>query len=153
MPKILSGEAWTPPNTTPAGTGANTTETDLQSVVIPAGALTTGDEVRIRAAGQSSGSGGTKTLRFYFGATLFNLLTILGSGSNDWVIDVLVIVTGASAQKGSLMCLNASGILSAVYATPAEAIANAITVKTTGQTSNAADEITSEMLVVEILPA
>ena len=39
------------------------------------------------------------------------------------------------------------------YATPAEAISGSIVVKTTGQIANAADEITGEMFVVELIPA
>jgi hypothetical protein len=62
MPKLLNGPGWTPPNTTAAGTGAATAETDLQSVVIPAAALVSGAYVRIRASGTITGANGTRPL-------------------------------------------------------------------------------------------
>ena len=93
---------------------------------------------------------GTKTLKVYFGATAISNM-VLTQVATAWWSEALVVVTGASAQKASAYLNQISS--DPRYSTPAEAISGAITVKTTGQTSNTADEITSQMLIVEIIPA
>jgi len=63
-----------------------------------------------------------------------------------------VLVTGASAEEATaLLFATTSG--SGRQETLAVAISGAIVVKTTGQTTNAADEITSKQLSVELIPA
>lgn len=147
-------------NTTPVGTGAVTTEVDLQTVSISANALTVGDIVRITAAGTSSGGSGAKWAKLYFGGTQIGFCD--GDVSMvDWWFQASAVVTGASAQKfttfGAFETTNASWVARLVapaISSPAIAISGSITVKTTGQTpSSAADEVTSEMLTVELIPA
>jgi len=141
-------------NTSSVGTGAATVETDLLTITLAANDLTVGDFVHIRAAGTMSGVAGSKTVRLYFGSTVLLTSTELAANPGDWSFDALVIVTGASAQKASAMFLDSGGINSlSDYTTPSAAISGAITVKTTGQTTNAGDEITCEMLAAELIPA
>lgn len=62
-------------------------------------------------------------------------------------------MTGAATQKAIGDVVQSSNIVTALYSAPAETISGAITLKTTGQTTNNSDEITSELLTVEIIPA
>lgn len=130
-------------NSTSVGTGVATTETNLQTITIAASALAVGDVVKIRAAGTGAGSAGTRTAKIYFGSTALSTVSI-GAGGAIWAFDAWVIVTGASAQKG---------VESGTVTSPAEAISGTITVKTTGTTTDAGDEVTSLLLTVEIVPA
>ena len=59
---------------TSTSTGADTTETDLQSYTLPANVLgTNGRAIRIRAWGDTAANGNTKTIRLKFGGTTLQL--------------------------------------------------------------------------------
>jgi hypothetical protein len=140
-------------NSTPVGTGASTAEVDLQTVSIPAASLSVGDIVTITAGGTWAGSADVHTTKLYFGSTL-----LLSNGSlspvQDWGFFATVLVTGAATQKafaGAFLSVSATETRD--YVTPAQAISGAIIIKTTGQTANAADEVTSEFVAVRVTPA
>lgn len=143
-------------NTTPVGTGASTVETVLQTVVIGAAALAVGDVVHIRAGGTISGTNNQKAVRLYFGgATMVAITeTVPAAATPSWTLDAVVVVTGASTQKasgtGNLDQVVSNVYARATYSAPANAISGAISVETHGTTTSAADEVTSEMLIVQI---
>lgn len=136
-------------NTTMADTPEVTTESDLQSLTIAAGELAVGDMVRITASGNTTGSAGAKTLRLKFGATTI-VTKVLVAGTGNWIVEAHVIVTGASTQIGHGIVFSATTV-EIDMVNPAETIANAITVKTTGQTASAADEIESHALAIQVI--
>jgi hypothetical protein len=138
-------------NTTAVGTGAATGEVDLQTLVIGAGALAVGDLCRITTTGTTAGANAAKRIRTYFGGTLI-CDSANTNAATGWRQVVELIVTGASAQKGAGHSAFSTSTV-ATYSTPAIAISGAITVKTTGETAFSADEVTSEFILIEIIPA
>lgn len=141
------------PNTGSAS-NTSTTETDLLSIAMAAGDLrNAGDGYRIVAFGTFAATGNVKQVRLYFGAT--NLLANFSASSNDlsWRAEALVFRTGATTQKaiGCFSEQNVSNSRIAFYTTPGETLANAITVKVTGQSATASNDITAQGLFVEPL--
>lgn len=143
------------------GTPANTTETDLQSYALAAGLLTTnGQSVRIRASGTFAATTRSRTARLYFGATqVGNSGPTVNASVTAWLIDVIIHRTGAATQLAegftSNNFINATTVTSGVVrATPAETLANSITVKATGQSggSAVANDVICDQFVVEVLP-
>jgi len=136
-------------NTTQVSSTGTTSETNLQTIVIPANTLAIGDMVKIRAAGTAPDTFGTKTIRLYFGAGLLASSVVVGVIA-DWSGEATLVVTGASAEKsGGVVVFGTVG--TADYSAPAEAISGSITVKSTGQSTNSNAVLTSELLVVEVI--
>jgi hypothetical protein len=141
-------------NTTSAGNGADTTEDNLMTYSVPASTLGTNNDVlEFHAFGTTANNADTKTIRAYFGAT-----KLIDSGSlvltnGSWEIRGKVIRTGATAQIAvAAIDTNSAAVLGAfnTYTTPAETLANAITLKFTGQAGTAnANDIVQTGLVVE----
>lgn len=131
---------WTP--TAPAGaTGeraaSNTTSAaqsgngDLQSLVLPAGALSAdGDQLHIFAWGHAATVSGL--IQVSFGATVVESHNFPGA-TCEFILHVFLVRTGATAQVacGSEIGGGATTIDPGVTrSTPAETLANAITIKT-----------------------
>jgi len=133
-------------------------EDDLMTYALPAGILSTdGQVVRVTAWGTMAVNGNTKLVRAYFGATGI-LLTIAGHAPSDarWRAQFEIIRTGAAAQIliGHLVerdVASSSFVFTPAEATPAETLANSITIKMTGEaTSN--NDIVQKGMIVEVLP-
>ena len=75
-----------------------------------------------------------------------------GTATGHWSAVAHILVTGASAEEATSL-LTGVALAAGRQETLAVAISGAITVKMTGQTTNAADEITSKQLSVELIPA
>ena len=132
-----------------------TGEDDLMSVSIPAGLLSKdGDSIEFFAAGTSGNNANTKRVRVKFGAS-----TIFDSGAiqttQDWVIRGAIIRTGATTQKTVVhYCLNASSASQLCNASlgAGETLANAITLKLTGE-ATATDDVVQQMWKGTYVPA
>lgn len=131
---------------TTGSTGANTTETDLQSLTIPGGTLTANAVLRITAVGVVTGTANTKAVRLYWGTQQVASLDFTAGQQSDWGIEVLVLANNSvAAQK-----FWSQGL---VYGTATQNTASDVVVRVTGLTPDAADEVTSEFLVIEYLRA
>lgn len=137
---------------TPASTAANTTETDLLSVTLPASTLSyTGQTIRVVCWGTTGATANTKTLRLKFGATTLVTVVIApgAAEAKEWRLEATITRTGAATQvaigqgayDGSNMVIDATA--------PAETLSGAIVCKLTGQNGTAtATDITGTALVV-----
>jgi len=138
--------------------GGVTTEQDLQTVALTAGLLATnGQALRIVAAGTFASQSTVRTIRLYFGATQIALYQSGTGGPFNWQIDAIVWRLGATSQYAKGIAFsgtnNVSGTNQQSLTSPAETLANAITIKTTGQSVLAqAATVVSNILMVEFLP-
>ena len=139
---------------TNASTGANTTETDLQSYTLPANVLgDNGRGLRIRAWGDFAANGNTKTVRLEFGGTTIQFnATTTAPNNMDYVIEAVILRIGANSQTyGSFMLVE-----TLPQSTTSTSIAitdtASIVIKVTGQngTANAGD-ISCRAMTVEVL--
>jgi len=130
-------------------TGANTTETDLASYTLPAGAMDTSISgvtsyagIHIRAWGTTAANANTKTIRLKFdGTTIDSNSVTTAPNSQDWVIDTYLHRLDSTNQKG-MTRFDVGATTQGVNAISATAtLANAIIVKVTGQngTSSSGD--------------
>jgi hypothetical protein len=143
-------------NTTQAGTGADTNETDLWTYSLPANTLNVdGKAVRVVVGGSMAANANTKTARFYFGGSsqVINDQTTAPNGG-EWRGEFVIIRTGAAAQVW--------GVVKTMGATPQSSLGfsqrstgdttTALTIKVTGQNGTAAaNDIVFRGAVVEVL--
>ena len=134
---------------TTAATGANTTETDLASYTLPAGAMNSSISgvdsyvgVHIRAWGTTAANANTKTIRLKFDGTTIDSNSITTAPNNqDWVIDTYLHRLDSTNQKG-MTRFDVGATTQGVNAISTTAtLANAIIIKVTGQngTSSSGD--------------
>ena len=137
---------------TPASTAANTTETDLLSVTLPASTLNyTGQTIRARAHGTTAANTNTKTLRLKFGATTLATLVITpgAAEAKEWWLEATITRTGAATQVATAQGAYDGSNLVVDATAPAETLSGAIVLKVTGQNGTAsATDITGTALVV-----
>lgn len=124
---------------------------DLISEVVPAGTLAAnGQALRIIAAGKFKAGMNNKEVRLLFGATELVSSGVVAVSDGSWMIDAVVVRTGATSQKAvaRISCSDPATLptLSA-YTEPGETTGGAITVKLTGE-GTANDDIEAEFLLV-----
>lgn len=119
------------------------TETDLTSFSVPASTLNTnGDAFSYSYTGTFAATVNTKQLKVKFGATtVFDSGALAITSANSWTISGMCIRTGSATQKCSTYMNTSSGTLSAYasYATAAETLSGAVTLKLTGTAVGASD--------------
>jgi hypothetical protein len=119
------------------------TETDLFTYSVPAAALNTnGESVEFEYAGTFANSINTKQVKVKFGATtIFDSGALAITGAGNWVIYGRVIRTGAATQKCYVSMTTTGATLGAYsgYATAAETLSGAVTLKITGTATGASD--------------
>lgn len=137
-------------NTTPVGNvGAG--EDDLMSWSLPAGTLgTNGQGIRIKMWGVTANNANAKTLRAYLGTTALAAPALGVSSAATWSLELLIVRTGATAQEILRFVVHGVSILSTVRLTAAETLANALTIKATGE-ATADNDIQQYGMVVEFL--
>lgn len=148
---VINGTLTT--STTSTCTAANTTETDLWTYSLPAGALSAdGRGVRITAFGTNAANANVKVVRGYFGGTSFVAQNAAANGVN-WRVTYEILRSSATAQVLSGIAFSSTGVGGpTAYATPAETMANAITIKVTGQNGTAAaNDICVKGAIVETI--
>jgi hypothetical protein len=135
-------------------TTAVVTEEDLWSYSLPAATMTAaGSAIRVTAFGRFAGNTNVKTVRFYFGAHVA-VLNFTTTSPNGVSFRSLVIVSRVNATGQFLFRDTLVGAAQQAMATstPGETLANAITVKITGQNGTAAaGDITLDRVLVEYL--
>lgn len=143
-------------NTTPVS-NVGTAETDLQTCTLSAGSLnTTGRGIRISGMFTTAANANIKTMRVYFGATVLAAPGGIAVNATPVMFTAIVLRTAPTTQIGFGWGQGAPGPTSVVNdvrsAAPAETLANAIVIKTTGLSGTASNDVTSIALVVEALP-
>lgn len=137
-------------NTTPVTTSSGTLQ-DLMTYTLPGGTLASdGSYIHVVVAGTLAADADSKVVTINFGA--YSATFVSGTLNNlDWLMEMWVYRTGATSQvivsKGGW-----NGVM--VYCdtgSAAETLANNITIKCTGDGTNASD-ITQSLLSVEFFP-
>jgi hypothetical protein len=133
---IINGTLTT--STTSVCTIADTNETDLWTYSLPAGALNAdGRGVRITTWGTYANNANVKTVRLYVGATAIFSNATPTSAAGTWVGDAVVIRTGATSQTYRRLFQATGATAGWDSATLAETMANALTIKISGQNGTA----------------
>jgi Pectate lyase superfamily protein len=141
-------------STTTASTDAGTAEKDLWAQVLRANLLNKGGSgIRILAWGTCAANPNAKTLRLYFGSNLILTTTTSLTSATHWRLEAEVFRIGAYSQKATAAIHLGSVAFDTESSAPTQTLANAITVRVTGQngTANAGD-VTFEGGYVELLP-
>jgi hypothetical protein len=134
-------------------TSSGTGETDLKTYSLPAGTLSTnGDSVRVTVTGSAIGDTNSKTVRLYFGATVVLTYPITGADDTAWRMWAEITRTGATAQIACGQFDTVGSGAGFTTSAPAETLANAITIKMTGQAAVGASSVTAKNFSVEFLP-
>ncbi len=128
-------------------------EDTLQTFTLLANALNAnGKAIRIRATFRVAANTNIKTVKLHFGATV-----IASSGPSDLLnnltisFDVIVVRTGASAQRSTAFRVEGTGVL-LIRTTPAQDTTAAIVIKGTGETdTNVNDDVVQESMLTEFL--
>lgn len=137
-------------NVTAAGTGASTGTVTLMSHILPT--LANGDSVEITVTGSTSGSANTKTVSFELDTTPITQLTYTAAQTGNWSIRLTMVKDGSGTQYLSIHNTGITTTPSMVTSSTGTSLsANILNVK--GQTTNAADEITAEVFIVNIYRA
>lgn len=137
-------------NVTDVG-NVTTGEDNLMTYLLPGGSLAENDQViRVRAWGTFAANANNKRVRGYFGATLIVDSTAQAHNNQKWEAELLIIRTGAATQKasGRVLVNQSATFVSVGTASPAETLANDITIKFTGE-ATATNDIVQEGLIVE----
>lgn len=130
-------------------------EDDLQTYSLPAATLTTSEAgVRILAWGTTTNTANAKTIKLYFGTDALLTLTPTVSEAGKWMIGAHVVRTGAATQLACAqgVCGPANTSLTATSAnvsSPTQTLANAVTIKCTGE-ATANDDIIQAGMVVRL---
>ncbi len=137
-------------NATQAGNAANINAQTLWTYTLPANTLDAdGKGVRIRVFGHHAATANDKQVTLYFGATA--PLAIWGNFNDvDWVIEVVVIRTGAATQLaiGHRMI---NGGLAVVVTAPTETLSGDVVIRVAAAsyTTGAANDIVFRGALVE----
>ena len=107
-------------------------ETDLQSITIPANTLGVGQRYRIHARGSASGTAGTKAFRIYFGSANALFSSQIAADQQEWFIDAVVEISGVAAQKVSFTGVEIGGQTTSSILSSTSNVNSAITCKITG---------------------
>lgn len=130
-----------------------TGEDDLISYTLQTPALdTTGKILRISAWGITANNANTKTVKLYLGATAILTQALTTSIAGSWSITALVARTGTDTQD-CIATLNqgATDIAHAEFTATTIDDGADITIKCTGESNSATDDIIQEGLMVEML--
>lgn len=128
-----------------SGTG----EDNLKSTTISANQLLTTGGIRLRAAGTISGTAGTKTVKLYFGASAWTVMTQGADDNFDWLVEAEIYNTATNAQRIFWKRVEDYGSTDMGYETAAIDTTANVTVKLTGECSDAGTTITQTMWIVE----
>lgn len=137
-------------NTTAVG-NVGVGEDDLITYSVPAATLAAdGDSLEISAWGTFAANANNKTVKIKFGATTILDTGAVAANSGNWVIRATVVRTGAATQQcfATLVTDNATLTDIAKYTTAAETLANAITLKCTGEATSDNDISQKGMKVI-----
>lgn len=138
--------------TTPVS-NVSTSETDLMSFALGAAALgANGKGVRITAWGTNGGNTNMKTVKVYFGATVVATLASSAANGNAWYAQATVFRKSGTTQEAIGIVEQSNLTPAPTHSTPGETLAGAVTIKTTGQSDTASNDVTQTGMLVEALP-
>ena len=130
-----------------------TAETDLMSFILPAGILDVDNKsVKITAWGATAANANLKTLKLYFGANISASSHSFTFNNSSWELSAIVVRTGATSQIAIEKILISTNTPTLVQTILSQVLANAITIKMTGQSAVASGDITCQGMIVELLP-
>lgn len=152
--KTLNGTLTT--STTSTCTAANTTETDLWTYSLPAGALNAdGRGLRITAFGTTGATANNKTVNIYWNGVAYTFVSASAANAGSWKITTEILRDSATSQVISHFGnIRASAVDAQAMSvtTGAATMANAITIKVTGQNGTAAaNDICIKGAIVETI--
>lgn len=135
-----------------SGTHANsgTTETDLTSYSVPANTLSANNmRLEFEAWVWVASNANTKTIKFKWGSTTINLGAFMPAADSLIHARGFVVRTGAATQD-IFISYNLSEVVGASerFTTAAETLSSAVTLKFTGQSSAASNDIKQEFVSV-----
>ena len=140
---------------TDVGTGAVTTEVTLHTVAIPANVLGAHGALRIRVNYSITGTANSKQLRVRYGGTEIVLVQLAAGDTANGALEA--VMHNRNATNVQLVNYwyrkNAAGDLATLGGTGAVDSTAAQNITVTGQTANAADEITAQITMVELVRA
>lgn len=139
-------------NVTAVGTGAATIETDLMTHVLPT--LANGDTIEVICSGSVTGVANTKQIRLYISGNVVTLNLAAGT-TGAWFFRASVVKDGVTSHYVILQSpatLAATAIETTILHAGGGDLSTA-TVKVTGLTVNAADEVTQERMTIVIQKA
>lgn len=135
---------------------SGTAETDLMTYSLPASTMgTDNDYLDVEAWGEFTAAASNKTVKMYFGSTVIFNTTALAFGSGAWRLKA-TIVRGSSSSQATITVFSGDTALvttTAQVGAPGETMSGAITIKCTGQSSAASDEVFQEGFIVKWYPA
>ena len=136
-------------NQTVSGAGSPAT---LITYALRAGALAvTNQAIRIRAWGTTANNANAEAVRLSFGATIIQTLTLTINSAAVWQLEALVFRTGAATEKAmGSVAFHGATASGALITTPAETLANAITV-TLDCTQVAAGDVIAECFLIDLV--
>lgn len=142
-----------------SGANSGTVETDLSSYSLPAGHLSAdGKAVRVTAFVSFAANANTKSVRIYFGSTALASIPASSANSGGNASYVFTVVrTGAAAQsafgRGGVAGSNVGNESQNVnaFSSLGENTANAITIRITGQSGTASNDVLLRGFIVEAL--
>lgn len=139
--------------TTDAGTGANTAETTLHTVVVPANVLGPNGALRVRVHYSVTGSAAAKQIAIYYGAQQIGLSAqAAGETLNNSPMETVMVNRGATnVQHYSYYTADTAAVVNFGGGTGAIDSTAAVNVTVKGTTPNAADEVTAHVTLVELL--
>ena len=130
-------------------------EDNLQTYSLPAATLgVNGTGVRILCWGTTANNANAKTIKLYFGTDSLLTLTPTVSEAGMWMVGAHVMRTGAATQIACAagQCGPTNTTVTATsgnVSSPTQTLANAVTIKCTGE-ATANDDITQEGMVVRL---
>jgi hypothetical protein len=133
-----------------------TVETDLSSHSLELNTLlAAGDAIEIEAWGTYAANANTKTVRMYFGGTslLSTKMQTTGSGG-DWRVKATVMRRTNTTQVANTWGQNdqaGTGTFRALATSPGETLSGAVTVKTTGQSGTASNDVIQEGFQIKVI--
>lgn len=138
---------------TATGTTTTVADTTMATYSLPGGTLATpGDAVRVVCWGTSAVNSNSKNIKLFFGASTYS--TVMNGTSkilsgDTWYLEMIVMRSSATAQV--VLGRGFTGITPVNLGSTAgaETLANAITIKCSGTTPTAAQDVTTQGFLVE----
>lgn len=140
-------------NTATVGTTAVTTEEILQTFTLPANYLSATRRIlRIKSWGVTGATANNKTVKLYFGASTFTVLSAAAANNVVWSMEAYLLWTAAATNK--FLASGQQGItpVQPTFTAGTDDSTTALVIKTTGQNGTAAaNDILCYGQIVEVL--
>lgn len=150
LPQMEDGPSGVIERTTTSYTNTSTGEENAWTFALPANTLSAdGKAVRVTVFGNTAANANNKTVRLYFGSTVWR--TIINGGVNNevWSATGIAFRTGAASQELDVTSSSGSTVFTN-RGTASETMSGAITIKVTLQGA-AASDLVFRSAVVELL--